>query len=165
MKLNDKVIVKATRDKERPGIIEEFVGPRTLGIRFDAAENLAYFDKDRVEVITQDTPQDITTSTTGIKYDSGKNRLELVPVTGIEAAGRAFTFGAKKYADHNWAKGMDWDRLIGSAMRHITAWSKGQDKDPESGLSHLDHSLACLMMLSAYEQEGIGNDNRRKTIR
>lgn len=100
----------------------------------------------------------------GTKHDTGKNRLELIPASAINAMGRAFSYGSIKYEDHNWTKGFDWDRLVGALMRHINAWRSGEDKDPESGLSHLDHVLACAAMLSAHEQEGLGNDNRRKTI-
>lgn len=102
---------------------------------------------------------------TGTKYDAGKNRLELIPSTAIDALGRAFTFGAKKYNSHNWANGFEWDRLVGALLRHINSWRSGEDIDPESGLSHLDHVLACAAMLSAHEQEGLGNDNRRKIVR
>lgn len=99
----------------------------------------------------------------GTKHDTGKNRLELIPSSAIDAMGRAFTYGSRKYNDHNWSEGFDWDRLVGALMRHLNAWRAGQDKDLESGLSHLDHVLACAAMLSAHEQEGLGNDNRRKT--
>lgn len=99
----------------------------------------------------------------GTKHDQDKIRLELIPASALNAMGRAFTYGSIKYEDHNWANGFDWDRLVGALMRHTNAWRSGENKDPESGLSHLDHVLACAAMLSAHEQEGLGNDNRRKT--
>jgi len=97
------------------------------------------------------------------KNDSEKNRMELIPASGIEGIGRAMTFGATKYSEHNWANGFDWLRLVGSCLRHIFAWSRGEDKDPESKLSHLDHAGACIVMLIAHETEGLGNDNRRRS--
>ena len=48
-------------------------------------------------------------------------------------------------------------------MRHLNAWRAGQDNDPESGLSHIDHVLANAAMLAAHIEEGLGNDNRRKS--
>jgi len=96
------------------------------------------------------------------KNDSEKNRLELVPPEAIDALGRAFTFGAKKYADDNWRGGFEWRRLIGAAQRHINAFNRCQDLDPESGLSHIDHALACLAMLSAHIEQNMGTDNRYK---
>jgi hypothetical protein len=106
--------------------------------------------------------QNNTDETPALKLDTGKVRMELIPASSLDALGRAMTYGSKKYAEHNWAKGFDWDRLVGALLRHINAWRSGQDKDPESGLSHLDHVLACAAMLSAHESEGLGTDNRRK---
>ena len=37
----------------------------------------------------------------GIKYDSGKNRLDLVPVYPLWELGKVYTFGANKYAEDN----------------------------------------------------------------
>ncbi len=101
---------------------------------------------------------------TAQKFDGEKNRMELIPASAIEALGRAMTYGSRKYDDHNWANGFEWDRLVGSLLRHMNAWRAGQDLDPESGLSHIDHVLANAAMLAAHIEEGLGNDNRRKTI-
>lgn len=101
----------------------------------------------------------------GTKHDSGKNRLELIPVEAIEQIGLAYTFGASKYDDNNWRGGFKWTRLVGALLRHTTAWLRGEDKDPESGLSHLSHAGACLTMLIAHEQIGYGEDDRVKTTR
>ena len=32
-------------------------------------------------------------------------------------------------------------------LRHLFAWWGGEDRDPESGFSHLDHSAAMLAFL------------------
>lgn len=109
------------------------------------------------------TEKVVAINTGGTKHDTGKNRLELIPVEAIEQIGLAFTFGAKKYDDNNWRKGFDWERLRGALMRHTLAWAKGEDLDPESGLSHLAHAGACLAMLITHEQLNYGRDNRVKT--
>lgn len=97
------------------------------------------------------------------KNDSEKIRLDLIPQAGINGMGRAFTFGATKYSPDNWAQGgFEWRRLVGAAMRHITAFNSGEDNDPESGLCHIDHALACLAMLNAHVEENLGTDDRRK---
>jgi hypothetical protein len=45
-----------------------------------------------------------------------------------------FTSGAKKYADRNWEKGMDWTKgVLGSLERHLADWKSGKDIDPEDG--------------------------------
>ena len=96
----------------------------------------------------------------GVKYDDGKLRMELIPSEMLEELAKVLTFGANKYADRNWEKGMDWGRVYGALLRHLTAWWGGQDKDPETGESHLSHALCCLTFLSTYERRNIGEDTR-----
>lgn len=96
----------------------------------------------------------------GIKHDQGKLRMELLSVPFLEELSKALTFGANKYSDHNWRKGFLWSRLYGALLRHVTAHMAGENKDPESGLSHLAHASACLQMLVEHEVTGIGEDDR-----
>lgn len=98
----------------------------------------------------------------GKKNDQGKNRLELLPVLALEGLARVLTFGAQKYDDWNWAKGMKWSRLQGAALRHIFAFIRGENDDPESGLPHLDHAQCCISFLSQYQKAGLGTDDRFK---
>src|SRR5687767_6881139 len=84
----------------------------------------------------------------GLKYDSGKPRVELLDSLALEGIGRVLAFGANKYAAHNWRGGIAYSRLIGAALRHIFAILKGEDVDPESGLPHVDHLGCCWMFLS-----------------
>jgi hypothetical protein len=94
------------------------------------------------------------------KFDTEKNRMELMSEPAIDGLARVLTYGAKKYAADNWRKGMTWRRLIGAALRHLFEFSRGNDVDPESGLPHIDHALCCLMFLSEYQKRGIGTDDR-----
>jgi hypothetical protein len=55
---------------------------------------------------------------------------------------------------------MDWSRMVGAALRHIHAFNDGEDNDPESGLSHIDHALCCLMFLSNYQVTRTEFDDR-----
>lgn len=97
-----------------------------------------------------------------VKFDHGKTRHELLSDPALEGLARVLTFGATKYADDNWRKGMSWRRLIGALRRHVAAFSVGQDLDPESGLPHIDHALCCLMFLSEYQKTRTGTDDRYK---
>lgn len=83
----------------------------------------------------------------GSKNDSGKPRLSLVPKEAYWGMAAALTFGAQKYAPDNFKLGIDYRRISDAALRHITAFMDGEELDPESGLSHLDHALASLAML------------------
>lgn len=96
----------------------------------------------------------------GRKDDSEKIRLDLIPPEVIFALGSVLTFGAKKYDDRNWEKGMDWGRVYGALMRHLWAWWKGASRDEETGYSHLWHALCCIAFLVAYEERKIGKDTR-----
>lgn len=98
----------------------------------------------------------------GTKFDQDKPRMELLPSVALEEIAKVLTFGAKKYADHNWKKGISFSRLLGAAFRHLTAYIRGEDKDPESGLSHLAHLGCCIMFLLWHEKYRKDLDDRSK---
>lgn len=84
----------------------------------------------------------------GTKYDKDKPRMELLDAEFLEGVARVLTFGAVKYAAHNWRGGISWSRLIGASFRHLTAILKGEWLDEESGLPHVHHLGCCVMFLS-----------------
>ena len=98
----------------------------------------------------------------GKKNDSDKIPLELLPTEALEEVAKVLAFGRAKYSSWNWAKGMAYSRLIGAAMRHLFAWTRGQDKDPETGLSHLAHLACCVLFLLSYTLTSTGLDDRFK---
>lgn len=99
-----------------------------------------------------------------IKFDNEKVRLDLLSVVALERTAKVLTFGARKYDEHNWRRGFKWSRLIAAAMRHLFAFIRGEDKDPETGLSNLDHLACCVMFLQEHEATGLGVDDRFKII-
>ena len=96
----------------------------------------------------------------GTKFDDGKNRLDLIAPEIIEELGLVYSYGTGKYEDRNWEKGMSWGRIFGAAMRHLWAFWKGEDMDPESGLNHLSHALWNVGALLTYYKREIGEDTR-----
>ncbi len=102
--------------------------------------------------------------TGGTKHDDGKVRLDLLPFEALQSTAEVLTFGMKKYDAHNWRKGLVWSRLIAALLRHLFAWISGQDKDPETGLSHLAHASCCLMFLQTFEITNTGLDDRYKPV-
>lgn len=68
-------------------------------------------------------------------------------VTGIA---KVLSYGAKKYAAHNWERGLSWEEVYGALQRHLHAWYAGQENDSETKLSHLLHAGCCLMFLFWY---------------
>jgi len=86
----------------------------------------------------------------GRHYDDGKPRVDLISPRALEELGKVLAYGAKKYGDQNWLNGIDWTKLYGSALRHLLAWRRREDTDPESGLPHLAHAMCNIMMLLHY---------------
>lgn len=96
----------------------------------------------------------------GVKHDGEKPRMDLVPPEAIYAMAFVLTFGAEKYGSRNWELGMSWSRPYAALLRHLLAWWGGEDKDPETGMSHLWHVMCCAAFLVAYEARDVGLDDR-----
>lgn len=96
------------------------------------------------------------------KFDTEKVRVELLPPDALEEIARVLTFGAVKYAAGNWAtgSGFKWTRLYGAMLRHVFAWARGEDLDPESGISHLAHAGCMLLFLLSHVLRRHGTDDR-----
>lgn len=61
---------------------------------------------------------------------------------------------------NNWRLGINNSRLVASLLRHLSAYQRGENIDPESGLSHLDHIGANWMFLSANVKQRPHLDDR-----
>lgn len=83
----------------------------------------------------------------GQKFDADKPRMDLLDGYAIGELAKVLTFGAKKYAPHNWRKGITISRLVAALSRHVFAIISGEDKDPETGLDHAAHAMCCCMFL------------------
>ena len=101
---------------------------------------------------------------TALKFDTDKLPLHLLSTEAMNQTAAVLKFGAQKYAEHNWRKGFAWSRPLAAAMRHITAFNNGEDKDPESGLSHLAHAACCIMFLLEFEKTHQHLDDRYKPV-
>ncbi len=95
--------------------------------------------------VTTTNTAPIVPSCEGLKYDDEKPRMDLLDPEFLEEVAAVMTFGAKKYAAHNWRKGLAVSRLLAAALRHIFAVLRGEDHDPESSKSHIAHATCCLM--------------------
>ena len=99
---------------------------------------------------------------TALKFDTDKLPLNLLSTEAMNQTAAVLKFGAQKYAEHNWRAGFAWSRPLAAAMRHITAFNDGEDRDPESGLSHLAHAACCIMFLLEFEKTHQHLDDRYK---
>lgn len=107
-------------------------------------------------------PTNTGTEAGAVKFDQDKLPLHLLSTEALNQTAAVLAFGADKYAAHNWRKGFLWSRPLAAAMRHITAFNAGEDKDPESGLSHLAHAACCIMFLLEFEKTHPELDDRYK---
>ena len=70
----------------------------------------------------------------------GKLPVHLVPPEYNLLLSAILEYGAQKYSDHNFEKGMDFDDLLRGAESHLMAMKAGVIYDPESGLPHAGHA-------------------------
>lgn len=98
--------------------------------------------------------------TEGRKDDAAKARHDLIPPELPDAVAQVLAFGAGKYGERNWERGMAWGRPFAALMRHMWAWWGGEARDPETGMSHLWHAGCCIAFLIAYEARHDGVDDR-----
>jgi hypothetical protein len=104
----------------------------------------------------------------GIKHDTGKPDLSLVPLGLVEGCARAMMFGVGKYGRDNWRGGFNDSRLLAACLRHIMAYTNGERIDAESGLCHLDcasFSLGVVLDQIRKRELGkeVGRDDLQKT--
>jgi hypothetical protein len=100
----------------------------------------------------------------GIKYDQEKPQMALIDFDALEGLAKVLTFGASKYGADNWRGGIANSRIVSSLLRHLSAYQRGEDFDPESGLSHLDHIGCNWMFLSANAKQRPACDDRSQRV-
>lgn len=98
----------------------------------------------------------------GKKNDKEKIPMELLSHDALLAIAEVFGHGRVKYGAFNYREGIEYGRLIGAAYRHLGAFNKGEDIDPESGLPHIAHLAATAVMLLDMIREYPELDNRYK---
>lgn len=86
------------------------------------------------------------------RFNQGKTRYDLLPEYAIQQLANVMTFGAQKYGDDNWKKGLKWSNCLASLKRHIAKFEKGIDYDEETGYSHIAHAMTnCAFILEYYK--------------
>jgi len=84
----------------------------------------------------------------GDRKNKGKLRWSLVSWKALEPLVQVLMFGAVKYDDHNWKKGLKYTETCESLQRHLNAFIEGEDNDPESKIAHVGHIMCNAMFLS-----------------
>lgn len=90
-----------------------------------------------------------------------------LPLEALAAAAASLEYGAKKYADRNWEKGLPWQQMIDSLKRHVEDFERGHnydDGEDGSNLHQVCMIMASAMMLSASVIRNIGVDDRLPAV-
>jgi len=96
----------------------------------------------------------------GTKDDFAKPRFDLIPPIPLRELAELYTYGSKKYTDHNWMNGMAWSRPIAALERHLNRLKLGEDIDPETGLPHAIAIAWNAFALAQYRHTHRHYDNR-----
>lgn len=92
---------------------------------------------------------------------SNKVPMHLWPTTATTLGAMALLDGALKYGRSNYrAIGIRASIYYDAALRHLQLWFEGEELDPDSGLPHLAHALACLAVIVDAQAAGKLNDDR-----
>ena len=98
-------------------------------------------------------------STAFIKADSGKLQWSLMPFEELKDVVRVLMFGAEKYNPDNWKKCDDTKRYKDALIRHVISYVIGDEKDEESGLSHLAHAVCNCLFLMWFDKQKENKEN------
>lgn len=80
---------------------------------------------------------------------TGKGAYELISPFALERIAIWYELGARKYADRNWEKGIPFNRLIQSAIRHLIRWMKGDREE-----DHLAAVCWNVMAMMHFQETG-----------
>lgn len=103
----------------------------------------------------------------GLRFNKGKNLMELVPPEWEWALADVTTQGSKKYPARNWEKGMEWSAMIGCMKRHTAKFMAGESYDGpefnlekgETGCHHLAMVAWNALALMCYDLRGVGKND------
>lgn len=93
---------------------------------------------------------------------SNKVPFHFWPTTATILGAMACMYGNLQYGRTNWrAAGVRSSIYYDALARHMNAWfDEGEDNDPDSGLPHLAHALACIAIIVDAKAAGKLNDDR-----
>jgi len=121
-----------------------------------ASMSMSYLEYSGNKVVEEDTkptnPKDI--------LGSDKLPLHLWPTTATVVGAMALLEGASKYGRMNWrVAGVRASIYVDALLRHAFRLASGEYTDPDSGLPHLAHVLACAAILVDAKAAGKLNED------
>ena len=105
-----------------------------------------------------------------LRYNVDKSQLHFILAfpQALRAVADITTYGSHKYEMYNFLKGASSSESVSSLLRHLDAWWRGEELDPESKLHHLAHLAWNALRLCDEHLRGTSIDDRpvalRKTV-
>jgi hypothetical protein len=113
------------------------------------------------EAIAREKEENWPQDPQALRYNNGKLQWSLVDFDSLEGLVKVLEYGATKYSKNNWKKGMPVTQVSESLMRHLYAFLKGEDVDPESGCRHISHVMCNAMFIEYIMREKPHYDDRQ----
>jgi hypothetical protein len=107
------------------------------------------------------TPSSLPSSNPKRAFGVRKPSAQFIPPVAIVEESAVMALGAAKYGPFNWQdEPVDATTYYSAAIRHLLQWFSGEDRDQESGASHLAHVRACMGILLDAQAAGTLIDDR-----
>lgn len=102
---------------------------------------------------------------TGGAKGSKLARFDMIPPDVLWELAEHYGKGEQKYPSDeaglpNWMRGYNWELSYAAMQRHLVQWALGEDKDAETGSSHLIAVMWHAAALRWFELHGKGRDYR-----
>lgn len=97
---------------------------------------------------------------TGGKKGAKLARFDLIPPEALWELAERYGLGCAKYEPRNWERGYAWSLSFAALQRHAWAWWAGEDRDAETGQSHMVAVAWHAFALFVFAKRGIGTDDR-----
>ena len=97
----------------------------------------------------------------GLRYNTGKLKMSLLPRYAINELAKIITRGSEKYLPRNWENGMAWTTVLDSLKRHLLEFENCKDYDPETQCLHIAHVMCNAAFLTEYYKIYPQGDDRR----
>lgn len=98
---------------------------------------------------------------TSTKDDQDKPKMKLITPGFMFALANVLTLGNAKYpGKRDWRYCEAPSDYFSAAMRHMMSWHSGESYDKETGISHLIHATACMMIIFELHVRGVDDRER-----
>lgn len=174
MNVGDRVIIRAEK-ANRLGFLNActavIIEPRQhqledeLTVLVDGYNDYYYVPVELLALCPSPEPAlDPTSKATNPKDIIGSDKLplHLWPETATMMGCLGLLEGALKYGRSNWREtGVRVSIYVDALRRHTNAYFEGEYTDPDSGMPHLAHMLACIAIIVDAQAAGKLTDDRQ----